>query len=101
MSKDERAKTARVVLVRHGEGRANVDGVIAGLSSCKGLTALGQRQVEALSTRWSREVSGGCGAPKVPESAGRRRHVSGAHATISDASLELGDAPTLLFATTE
>ena len=58
MSDGERAKTARVVLVRHGEGRANVDGVIAGLSGCKGLTELGQRQVETLSNAGGARVSG-------------------------------------------
>jgi broad specificity phosphatase PhoE len=51
---DESAKSARLMLVRHGEGRANVDGVIAGLLGCEGLTELGRRQVRALSERWSR-----------------------------------------------
>jgi len=41
------------MLVRHGEGMANVDGVIAGLSGCGGLTELGRRQVRALSERWA------------------------------------------------
>ncbi len=41
------------MLVRHGEGRANVDGVIAGLSGCAGLTKLGRRQVRALNARWA------------------------------------------------
>ena len=41
------------MLVRHGEGRANVDGVIAGLSGCAGLTELGRRQVRALNARWA------------------------------------------------
>ena len=53
MSGDEGAKSARLMLVRHGEGRANVDGVIAGLSGCGGLTELGRRQVRALSERWA------------------------------------------------
>ncbi len=41
------------MLIRHGEGRANVDGVIAGLSGCAGLTELGRLQVHALSARWA------------------------------------------------
>jgi len=41
VSGDEGAKSARLMLVRHGEGMANVDGVIAGLSGCAGLTELG------------------------------------------------------------
>jgi len=41
------------MLVRHGEGRANVGGVIAGLSGCEGLTELGRRQVRALNARWA------------------------------------------------
>ena len=68
MSDGERAKTARVVLVRHGEGRANVDGVIAGLSGCKGLTELGQRQVEALSNAGGARVSGRMRCGHGPES---------------------------------
>src|SRR5713101_6944283 len=53
MSHDEHAKCARLVLVRHGEGKANVDGVIAGLSGCAGLTELGRCQVRALAERWA------------------------------------------------
>ena len=49
----EGAKSARLMLVRHGEGNANVDGVIAGLRGCEGLTELGRRQVRALSERWA------------------------------------------------
>jgi hypothetical protein len=37
MSEREFENWTRLVLVRHDEGRANVDGVIAGLSGCKGL----------------------------------------------------------------
>jgi probable phosphoglycerate mutase len=44
---------ARLVLVRHGEGRVNVDGVIGGLQGCLGLTDRGRRQVQALSERWA------------------------------------------------
>ncbi len=53
MSCDERVKSGQLMLVRHGEGRANVDGVIAGLSGCAGLTELGRLQVHALSARWA------------------------------------------------
>jgi broad specificity phosphatase PhoE len=41
------------MLVRHGEGRANVDRAIAGLSGCGGLTELGRRRVHALNARWA------------------------------------------------
>ena len=53
MSCDERVKSGQLMLVRHGEGRANVDRVIAGLSGCAGLTELGRRQVRTLSARWA------------------------------------------------
>src|SRR6266478_4708967 len=54
VSHDEGAKSARLMLVSHGEGWANVDGVIAGPSGCAGLTELGRRQVRALSARWTK-----------------------------------------------
>jgi broad specificity phosphatase PhoE len=41
----------RVVLVRHAEGKVNVDGVIGGLSGCNGLTALGCHQARLLRER--------------------------------------------------
>src|SRR5438128_9567662 len=53
VSHEERTNTARLILVRHGEGRANVDGVIAGLSGCEGLTEPGRGQVRALAERWA------------------------------------------------
>jgi len=53
MRPDQRAKSERLMLIRHGESRANVDGVIAGLSGCAGLTELGRLQVHALSARWA------------------------------------------------
>jgi hypothetical protein len=37
-----RGRHARLVLVRHGQGRANVEGVIAGLAGCAGLTEPGR-----------------------------------------------------------
>lgn len=41
----------RLILVRHGESRANADKYIGGPRSCMGLTDLGRRQVEALRDR--------------------------------------------------
>lgn len=41
----------RLVLVRHGESRASVDGLIGGHRSCTGLTDTGRHQVEALRDR--------------------------------------------------
>jgi probable phosphoglycerate mutase len=43
----------RVVLVRHAEGRVNVDGMIGGLSGCTGLTELGRHQATLLRQRWA------------------------------------------------
>lgn len=37
-----------ITLVRHGEARCNVDGVIGGATGCAGLTDKGQRQAQAL-----------------------------------------------------
>lgn len=42
---------ARIVLVRHGQSRATVDGVVGGPRGCQGLTDLGRRQAEALGRR--------------------------------------------------
>src|SRR5271165_3689113 len=44
----------RVVLVRHGEAECNVNGIVGGQAGCTGLTALGQRQVDALAERLAR-----------------------------------------------
>ncbi len=41
----------RLVLVRHGQARAAVDGVAGGARGCQGLTELGRAQVEALARR--------------------------------------------------
>ncbi len=38
----------RIVLLRHGEARCNVDGVVGGHSGCRGLTERGRRQAERL-----------------------------------------------------
>ena len=42
---------ARLVLVRHGEARCNVDGVIGGPIGCRGLTEAGRAQASALADR--------------------------------------------------
>jgi broad specificity phosphatase PhoE len=41
----------RLVLIRHGEAQAAVDGVLAGERGCRGLSTLGRRQAEALRDR--------------------------------------------------
>lgn len=43
-----------VVVIRHGEARCNVDGVVGGEKGCTGLTARGIAQVEALAARLAR-----------------------------------------------
>ncbi len=47
-SSDDRT---RVVLIRHGEARCNVDGVVGGHRGCTGLSPAGRRQAQALRTR--------------------------------------------------
>jgi probable phosphoglycerate mutase len=47
------AGRSRLVLIRHGEGKVNVNGIIGGLRGCIGLTDLGRRQARALSARWT------------------------------------------------
>jgi probable phosphoglycerate mutase len=41
----------RVVLIRHGEARCNVEGVVGGPLGCHGLTEVGRHQVDALRRR--------------------------------------------------
>jgi len=41
----------RLILIRHGESRATVDGVVGGHASCRGLTDRGRRQAGALRER--------------------------------------------------
>jgi 2,3-bisphosphoglycerate-dependent phosphoglycerate mutase len=43
----------RLILVRHGESKAAVLGMITSARTCTGLSELGLRQAEALATRWS------------------------------------------------
>ena len=52
----------RVVLVRHGQSRANVERFIAGPRSCTGLSDLGRRQVESLRDRLARGTEFGATA---------------------------------------
>src|SRR5205807_102114 len=44
--------TTRLLLVRHGESHANVDGILAGARCCRGLTDLGREQAAGLRERW-------------------------------------------------
>ncbi len=48
------AHGTHVLLIRDGEGHANIDRVIARLVGCNGLTATGRSQVDALANRWLR-----------------------------------------------
>jgi len=43
----------RLLLVRHGQGRANVERVIAGIRGCTGMTPTGRAQVAALAAAWA------------------------------------------------
>jgi probable phosphoglycerate mutase len=47
------APATRIVLVRHGESRCNVEGVVGGRRGCTGLSAQGADEVGALATRLS------------------------------------------------
>jgi broad specificity phosphatase PhoE len=51
MSWSPGTQSTRVVIVRHGEAQSYVDGVIGGHRGCRGLSALGRRQVMALRDR--------------------------------------------------
>jgi probable phosphoglycerate mutase len=44
--------STRLILVRHGESVAQVEGVVGGPKTCRGLSERGRRQVEALRDRW-------------------------------------------------
>ena len=43
----------RLLVVRHAEGKANVGGIIGGLSGCTGLTERGRDQANLLSEHWA------------------------------------------------
>jgi len=45
------APATRIVLVRHGESRCNIDGIVGGDRGCTGLTERGAAQVAALAQR--------------------------------------------------
>jgi len=45
------AAATRIVLVRHGEARCNVDGVVGGPTGCRGLSPAGVAEAEALRHR--------------------------------------------------
>lgn len=42
----------RLLLVRHGQSVAQVEGVVGGIKGCRGLSDLGREQVRALADRW-------------------------------------------------
>lgn len=46
--------SSRLVLIRHGQSRATVDGVVGGELGCRGLTDTGHRQSAALAARLRR-----------------------------------------------
>jgi probable phosphoglycerate mutase len=46
--------STRLILVRHGESVAQVEGIVGGPRACRGLSEKGRRQVEALRDRWAR-----------------------------------------------
>lgn len=47
----DETRSTRLVLIRHGESQATVNGVVAGERGCTGLSKLGRRQAEALRDR--------------------------------------------------
>jgi probable phosphoglycerate mutase len=50
-SQNGEAPVTRIVLVRHGESQAHLDGIVSGHDTCKGLSPWGRRQAEALRDR--------------------------------------------------
>jgi probable phosphoglycerate mutase len=48
MARTSGAGSSEIVLVRHGQGRCNADGIIGGDRGCTGLSARGHAQTEAL-----------------------------------------------------
>jgi probable phosphoglycerate mutase len=49
--RDQPDRPTRLVLIRHGESNVTVERVIGGRRTCSGLSALGERQSEALAMR--------------------------------------------------
>jgi len=80
---------ARLVLVRHGQSRAAVDGIVAGPRGCRGLTDLGRAQTEALAARWSGRVDRlvSSALPRAVETAGLLRSSLGDPPTTVDPAL--------------
>ena len=50
----EAAAVTRIVLIRHGEARSGVDGIVGGPKGCSGLTDRGREQAERLRDRLAR-----------------------------------------------
>ena len=48
---DPRPNETRLVLIRHGQAQASIDGTVAGHEGCKGLSELGRRQANWLRVR--------------------------------------------------
>ena len=80
---------ARLVLVRHGQSRASVDGVVGGPRGCRGLTELGRAQAAALAARWTGEVDllVSSALPRALETAGLLRSAVGDPPMRVDAAL--------------
>jgi probable phosphoglycerate mutase len=86
--------STRIVLVRHGQARAAVDGVVGGPRGCKGLTDLGRAQARALAERWAwtgelgvvdRVVSSAL--PRAVETAEVLAPALGGHVVVRDPAL--------------
>lgn len=70
------ASTTRLVLIRHGQSQVQLDGIVGGSKGCRGLSASGVRQAEALRDRLARtgELAGAhallaSGLPRARETA--------------------------------
>ncbi|HJR24146.1 MAG TPA: histidine phosphatase family protein [Acidimicrobiales bacterium] len=81
----------RVVLVRHGHSVAQEEGFLSGHDTCKGLSDLGRKQVEALRDRLGRtgELAGAAALyasilPRAIETAELLAPVVGGHAVRTD-----------------
>ena len=84
----------RLVLVRHGEAQAYVEGVVAGEKGCTGLSELGRRQAEALRARLERtgELKDTTALyasilPRAVETASIIAPALGGHAIVEDCDL--------------
>lgn len=84
----------RIVLVRHGESRAQEQRIIGGHDGCAGLSALGRRQAVALAERLSAsgELSGTTALyasimPRAVETASHLAAALGGHEIVQDCDL--------------